>query len=106
MTSATKDPFDQLVDACREALTFVSGRAERAGQEVARRQEQSRRIEGALAVLAGDSAFRAAPIVTRTGKRGPRADNGRCPKCGHGYRSAEHKICREADAPGPLVLNA
>lgn len=106
MASATKDPFDQLIDACHAALDFVAARADRAGQEVSRRTDQSRRIEGALAVLTGDGPARIAAPAARVygGKGGGRL----CPKCGHGFRSNVHRGCHQGvpAEPSPLVATA
>lgn len=49
-----KDPFDQLLDACQTALTFVAEREERGRAEALRRGEQRQRIEAAIKALTGE----------------------------------------------------
>ena len=48
------DPFEQLVQACRDALVFIVDRGERAETEAARRADERRRVEDALAALTAE----------------------------------------------------
>lgn len=53
MTTAA-DPFEQLVNAAREALGYVSDREDRASTELTRRNTQRRRIEACLEALTAE----------------------------------------------------
>ncbi len=80
---ATPDPFDQLVDACRETLAFVERREKLTNEESARRKSQRAKVNRAIAVLTG---LGSGGTVTSQ-------DINRfiCKKCGNHHQSKAHK---------------
>lgn len=92
MTQERRDPFDQLLDACSQALDFVTVNHQVHQGLATKRADQKRRIERAIAALTGEASK--APGTKR--HYSPEASAAIvagmiCKDCGHHHASKAHK---------------